>query len=45
MPYEKFFPKRRGKVIITFGKPICFKKSDLYKDATKVIESNFKSIV
>lgn len=43
MPYEKFFPRRRGVVTVKFGKPMRFKRSDSYIEATEKLEEVMRS--
>ncbi|PCI19712.1 hypothetical protein COB64_03300 [Candidatus Wolfebacteria bacterium] len=38
LPPEKWFPRRRGVVTLSFGKPIKFKQSDSYIEATEKIQ-------
>ena len=44
VPYGKFRPRKRGEVIIRFGKPIKFKKSDSYTDVKEVIQKALQSL-
>ena len=38
LPYDKFLPRRRGAVTVTFGKPLKFKRTDSYVRATDRIQ-------
>ncbi len=38
LPYAKIIPRKCGRVIVKFGKPMKFKRSDPYEIATKRIE-------
>jgi len=42
VPYGKVFPRKRGEVTITFGKPLTFKRLDSYIAATQKLESEMK---
>ncbi|MFH1644085.1 MAG: AMP-binding protein [bacterium] len=42
VPYEKLHPRKKGTVVIKFGKPIKFKKSDSYEFAREKIENEMK---
>lgn len=43
-PFEKIFPRARGKVKISFGKPMTFKCTDSYIEATEIIERAIKDL-
>lgn len=38
VPYRKFLPRKRGLVIVKFGKPLKFKHDDSYIQATKKLQ-------
>ena len=44
LPYGKLMPKKRATVTVKFGKPLIFKKSDSYNDATKRLEAAMKEL-
>jgi long-chain acyl-CoA synthetase len=44
IPPDKIFPQKRGEVLVKFGKPIQFKKSDSYLEATKKLEDAIKTL-
>jgi len=44
MPYEKFIPRARATVTVTFSKPHIFSKSESYEDATKQIYKEMMSL-
>jgi len=44
VPYDKFLPRRRGSVVIKFGKPIKFNSSESYANATERIEHAIKNL-
>ncbi len=44
MPLGKIIPRRRGEVIITFGKPIKFGRRDSYTQSTEKIEQALRDI-
>jgi long-chain acyl-CoA synthetase len=43
-PYDTIFPRSRGVVKVTFGKPLRFKCTDSYIDATESIEAALKGL-
>lgn len=43
-PYDAMFPKTRGIVTVTFGKPLIFSRAEQYADATKKIEEALKKM-
>ncbi|MBT4855669.1 AMP-binding protein [bacterium] len=44
IPYDKLLPQYRGKITVTFGKPLCFKRSDSYVDVQKKVYEALKKI-
>ncbi len=44
VPYGKLFPRQVGSVIVKFGKPIMFKYTDTYTQASEKIESKMKEL-
>ncbi len=44
LPPGKHFPKKRGAVTVKFGKPIKFKRSDSYIEATQKIEAALREL-
>ncbi|MFA5075142.1 MAG: AMP-binding protein [Candidatus Babeliales bacterium] len=44
VPYGKFFPRKKGNIIVKFAPPIKFKKSDSYKEVKEKIENILKNL-
>ena len=44
LPYGKFRPRKRGEVVVRFGKPIKFKKSDSYTQVTETIQKALQGL-
>jgi long-chain acyl-CoA synthetase len=44
MPYGKIFPRKRGVVTVTFGKPMKYKRSDSYIAATEKIQKALENV-
>ncbi|MBU4269540.1 AMP-binding protein [Candidatus Dependentiae bacterium] len=44
VPYGKLFPRKIGKVIVEFGRPLYFKKATQYQEATNIIELNMRQL-
>ncbi|MCK4517571.1 1-acyl-sn-glycerol-3-phosphate acyltransferase, partial [Candidatus Babeliales bacterium] len=45
VPYDKFLPRRRGTVTVTFGKPMKFKRTDSYVRATDRIQEAMRGLL
>ncbi len=44
VPYAKIIPRKRGQIIVKFGKPIKFEKTDSYESARKKIEAALQDL-
>lgn len=44
MPRGTHFPRRRGKVTVRFGKPLCFNPKTSYKEATGRIQEELRDL-